>query len=289
MENDYLAASDCRLIREMLKLTIDELAEAIHVYPSAVAKWETNASYPDRESLDSLYSFAERKGLFLNLIKSQFHQESLTSPNLLLFHGSKSGIDGPVDLQHSKPDLDFGRGFYCGESLEQSAMFVVERPFSSLYFLSFNPEGLKKTKFSVDEEWMLTVAYFRGKMNGFEINGQLGKAIEKIRNSDYLIAPIADNRMYDIIDSYAKKLITDVQCLHSLSATDLGFQYVFLTPDALGHLSVLEHSFLCREEKERLHNQRVERNNLGEQKAHAALIKYRGKGKYIDEVFNERH
>ena len=39
----------------------------------------------------------------------------------ILFHGSKAGIDGKLSLDKSKKANDFGKGFYCGESLEQSA------------------------------------------------------------------------------------------------------------------------------------------------------------------------
>ena len=63
---------------------------------------------------------------------------------------------------------DFGKAFYCGESLNQTTSFVSRFPNSSLYMLSFNPDGLKKISFSVDQEWMLAIAYYRGQINKYK-------------------------------------------------------------------------------------------------------------------------
>lgn len=72
-------------------------------------------------------------------------------------------------------------GFYCGESLEQSAMFVATHRNSSLYMLKFDPENMKCKKFTVNREWMLTIAYYRGRLEEYrdtEIVKQLAKTTE---------------------------------------------------------------------------------------------------------------
>jgi len=81
-------------------------------------------------------------------------QKNMFQKITLLFHGSKTGIEGKIDLKHNKRMNDFGKGFYCGENLEQSAMFVETYPDSSFYMLKFNPQRLKKRVFHVDRDWM---------------------------------------------------------------------------------------------------------------------------------------
>ena len=71
------------------------------------------------------------------------------------------------------------------------------------------------------------IAYFRGRLGEFEQSSVVIELICAIRDIDYIIAPIADNRMFEIIDSFIDGEITDVQCRHCLSATNLGNQYVF--------------------------------------------------------------
>jgi len=73
---------------------------------------------------------------------------------VIFFHGAKTRIDGKVDSSRSRINNDFGKGFYCCESLEQSAMFVSNFPDSSLYAVDFNKEGLKSKSFDVNREWM---------------------------------------------------------------------------------------------------------------------------------------
>ena len=56
---------------------------------------------------------------------------------------------------------------------------------------------------------MLTIAYFRGRLSGYEDHPIIKKLINKLEDIDYLVAPIADNRMFRIIDSFIEGEITD--------------------------------------------------------------------------------
>lgn len=101
---------------------------------------------------------------------------------------------------------------------------------------------------------------------------------------DYIVAPIADNRMFEIIDSFIDGEITDVQCQHCLSATNLGNQYVFVSEKALKKVSILERCFLAGEEKNSYLNAKKEFNELNRDKVKIARRQYRGNGKYIEEI-----
>jgi len=69
---------------------------------------------------------------------------------------------------------------------------------------------------------MLTIACYRGTLEKYESHPMIQKLIEKSRDYDYIIAPIADNRMFQIINSFINGEITDEQCKHCLAATKLG-------------------------------------------------------------------
>ena len=150
--------------------------------------------------------------------------------------------------------------------------------------LKFKPENLKGKKFGVNRDWMLTIAYYRGRLDEYrdtEIVKQLSKTTEGI---DYIVAPIADNRMFEIIDNFIDGEITDVQCQHCLSATNLGMQYVFISEKTLSHINLLEHCYLADIEKEAYLNSRQENFKMNMDKVKLARKQYRNQGQYIEDI-----
>ena len=209
--------------------------------------------------------------------------EELTK-EILLFHGAKSTIIGNIDVNKGRKNNDFGQGFYCGESYEQSASFVENFENSSVYYFSFDITGLRSLKYSVDRDWMLTIAYFRGTLNEYKDSIVIKKLISKLDYVDYVVAPIADNKMFRIIDSFINGEITDEQCKHCLAATNLGFQYVLLNDNAISRLKMLECCYLSNEERNHYRKIKLEDNKISDDKVKLARIQYRGKGLYIDEI-----
>ena len=65
----------------------------------------------------------------------------------VLFHEAKNIIVGNHDIEHSKNNHDFGKGFYCCENFEQSSLFVSGFDTSSVYILSFNPQNLSNFEY----------------------------------------------------------------------------------------------------------------------------------------------
>ncbi len=247
--------------------------------------WRLDESKIRQINLSAFYGMAFRRGIRLNKIKEQLYKEEYSNgSHRVLFHGAKTVIDGKLDITKSRKNNDFGQGFYCGENLEQSVMFVLGFPKSSLYMIDFDPAGLREKRFTVDRDWMLSIAYFRGRLKEFENSAVISELIAGIKGIDYIIAPIADNRMFEIIDSFVEGEITDVQCKHCLSATNLGNQYVFLTEKALGQIQILEHCYLCSEEKEYYLRSGRESVNISLDKVKIARKQYRGQGRYIEEI-----
>lgn len=285
---EYRFQEDVLLIQEVLGLSRRELARQIGVGSATLERWVRGVVQPSRQGLASLYGFAFRRGVPLNRIKAQLRKEELEKTGYrLLFHGSKSGIEGPLSLTASRANNDFGRGFYCGESLEQSAMFVNHYEESAIYMAAFSDAGLCGLRFGVDQNWMLAVSAFRGRLKEYENHPILQELMGHISEADYIAAPIADNRMFEIMDDFSQGFITDVQCQHALSATGLGMQWVMTSKRALDQVVLLEKCYLCPEERAYYEGRRKEELAVGLAKVKAAHRQYRGQGRYVDELLGE--
>lgn len=282
---EFMVTQDIESVMELTDSTMEELADALGVSRITVSNWVNNKNSISEKHIDEFYSYVFRKGIRLNKIKEQFYREDMVKDNeVLLFHGAKTKIEGKLRLDCSKKINDFGNGFYCGESLEQSAMFVATHHKSSLYMLKFEPGDLRCKKFSVSREWMLTIAYFRGRLEEYNDTEAVRRLAEMTEGIDYIIAPIADNRMFEIIDSFIDGEITDIQCKHCLSATNLGMQYVFVSEKALSHIQLLERCYLTELEKSAYLNARQEGFKMNMDKVKLARRQYRNQGKYIEDI-----
>ena len=282
--NDFALCTDIEIVMELLDITAKDLADNIGVTPTTISRWRKREEQVSSSNLNAFYNFAFRKGIRLNKIKEQLFKEDCGRNSIILFHGAKTYIDGRILIEKSKSTNDFGRGFYCGESLEQSAMFVANYPESSLYILEFDKTDLSYTQLNVDRDWMLLIAYFRNKLNDYAKHPVILDLLSKLEGVDYIVAPIADNRMFEIIDSFIDGEITDVQCQHCLSATNLGNQYVFVTDKALSQLQILRHCYLASDEKSYYLSYKQEESRVGNDKVKVARKKYRGKGEYIEDI-----
>ena len=282
---EFNFVQDIEIVLELTGLSMEAFAEELGVSRMTVNNWLTGKKEVSDKNIASFYEYTFRKGIRLNLIKEQLYREELTdSSEVLLFHGAKAKIEGALRTDCSKRRNDFGPGFYCGESLEQSAMFVATYPASSLYMLRFCRSGLSGKEFGVSREWMLLIAYFRERLGTYADSAVVRELVKKVEGADYIIAPIADNRMFEIIDQFIDGEITDEQCRHCLSATNLGKQYVFVTERALQQVELLERCFLTREEKEFYLFSRQASYEMNRDKVKVARRQYRDVGRYIEEM-----
>ncbi len=276
-------SEDMKIVRELLNITQEELADELKVETLTIKRIENGITNTSKRTLDLFYDFIYKKKIYLNKIKEMFYKEELKK-EILLFHGAKSAIIGNIDINKGRKNNDFGQGFYCGESYEQSASFVENFENSSVYYFSLDVTGLRSLKYTVDRDWMLTIAYFRGTLNEYKDSIVIKNLISRLEGVDYVVAPIADNKMFRIIDSFINGEITDQQCKHCLAATNLGFQYVLLNDNAISRLKTLECCYLSNEERNHYRKIKLEDNKISDDKVKLARIQYRGKGLYIDEI-----
>lgn len=286
---DYSIKKDIDYIKKVKGINNKELANELNIGEATLYRWQNSTNNIPNEDLNALYDYAYKNKLMINTIKSHIYvEESEKKKHKVLFHGSRNGIFGnKLDLNYSEDDNDFGKGFYCGESIIQPETFVMNYSDSSLYVFDFNPKGLKKLEFKVDNEWMLAIAYYRGYLNKYKDSKILKKIIEKINNTDYIVAPIADNMMFDHIKRFTNGELSDVQCQHCLSATNLGKQYVFITNKALKQLKCLDRCFISNLERKDLAKASEDTRKLSENKVAYAISKYRKDGLGIEELLND--
>lgn len=281
---DYNVRQDLLFIREILGYSQEQMARQIGLSRETIKRIENYGYKPSFDTINKIYDYAFKKNIKINSLKEYFYFEEAKSSEKILFHGTKSEIKGEISPFVSRDNLDFGKGFYCGTSYEQTVSFVSRFPDSSIYILSFSHTNLTHVTFNVDQEWMLSIAYFRGRLKGYEDKLIIKKILNKIKEADYIIAPIADNRMFRIIDRFIDGEITDEQCKHCLAATNLGCQYVLLNEKATKSIKILDRCFISLLEREKCDEIRKNDVNDGDNKVKAALIKYKNEGKYIEEI-----
>lgn len=281
---NYNIADDLITIRKILNISQNDLAKELGISKMTIIRIENNVNYPSETILAKIYDFAYNKNIKLNHLKELFYKEELLENDVLLFHGTKTDIIGNISPFVGRERLDFGKGFYCGESSYQTISFISKYEGSSIYILKASLNDLTFTKFNVDTEWMLAIAYYRQMLNDKENHPLIDKIKKKVSMSDYIIAPIADNRMFQIIDRFIEGEITDEQCKHCLAATDLGYQYVFLTEKATSKIKILERCYISKLERDTFEAKRETDMYDSNTKVKMAMIKYKTKGKYIEEI-----
>ena len=280
----YNFSEDIKSIREILGLSQSEFAEQIGVEQVTISRNELGKTEPSAKILESVYTFAFAKNIKINKLKEMLWRDDLRKNEKLLFHGAKSEINGEIDIHRGRHNNDFGQGFYTGESYEQAISFVSGFDHSSVYYIRFDDKDLKCKRYEVDQEWMMTIAYYRGALDEYRNHPIIRTLIEQSRDCDYIIAPIADNRMFQIINSFIAGELTDEQCKHCLAATNLGMQYIFISEKAVSQAKIIERCYISNNEREYYKNVRLEESKLGDNKVKLARKQYRGKGRYIDEI-----
>ena len=233
---DYNFSDDLKAIREILGITQTELAKRLGIQQVTISRNELGKTAASDRLLEQVYSYAFDNNIKMGRLKEMMWLEDLKPGHKLLFHGAKNEIQGRISVSRSRTNNDFGQGFYTGEKYDQAISFVSGFDRSSIYYLDFDEKGLKCKKYKVDQEWMLTIAYYRGALDEYREHPVVKKLINEVRDCDYVVAPIADNRMFQIINSFIAGEITDAQCKHCLAATNLGNQYVFTIQHSLRNL-----------------------------------------------------
>lgn len=165
---EYNFSKDLKSIREILGISQSEFADQIGVEQVTISRNELGKTNPSAKILENVYTFAFAKNIKINKLKEMFWRDDLKKHEKLLFHGAKSKIDGKIDIHRGRHNNDFGQRFYAGESYEQAISFVSGFENSSVYYICFNDDDLTCKRYEVNQEWMMTIAYYRGALDEYK-------------------------------------------------------------------------------------------------------------------------
>lgn len=276
---NYNVSKDLDFILHAEEKTEDELIKELNI--SRATYYEImNGIIPKDMVCESIYSYIYNRGYRLHSVKEELLKE--TNKDLILFHGSKNGLT-TITEKGSQNTSDFSHGFYLSERYEHALSFVCKYEYSSIYSFRCNLNGLNVIKLDCSLDWMLLICYFRGTIQEYNNSKTIQNLTKKIKDADLIVAPIADNRMFMIMNSFASGDISVDTAMHSLAASSLGLQYVFKTKKALNKLIPIEKYYLCNEEKQDQANRIKERVKEVDTKLKMAKREFR-KGLFIDEV-----
>ncbi|WP_026504372.1 DUF3990 domain-containing protein [Butyrivibrio sp. NC3005] len=279
---EYKIKEDIDFIIETEKINKIELSKK-----TGISRVTLDGISKNKKTTDSVcekfYSYVYESNYRINTVKEELIKEKYGE---VLFHGSKNGLS-QVSINGSRDNCDFGNGFYLGENYNQALSFVCENEKSSVYSFRYSLKDLNICRFDCSMEWMLAICYHRGTLGAYSDNEKVRKIVEKINKADVIIAPIADNKMFYVMAQFTDGEINADVALHSLSASRLGFQYIFKTEMALEKLIPIEKYYLCRPERVECKKLLIERGFEIDTKLRLAKREFKT-GLYIEEIFDER-
>ena len=157
---------------------------------------------------------------------------------MILYHGTNTDFS-EIELKKSRPDKDFGRGFYLTHIRKQAEQMAVRR----CEFAGWGSPIVQKYEFdeSLLHDSSLKVKIFNG------ISVEWAMFIIKNRNAhgkrehnyDIVVGPVADDGVVYQMNLYSQHLITVEQLVEGLTYRKLNSQYFFGTERAISKLKRL--------------------------------------------------
>ena len=280
-----------RSIRSACGMSQEEFAKAIGSTFASVNRWENGRHVPNRMAQGRILDLCREKGvplsdIVLGNISAQVKELDVAEDRILLFHGSKSGIQGRI-APISRAHCDFGAGFYMGAEALQPLTLVCDFDESRFYAVSIPSAGLSMLEIPADLNWAFLVAFHRGKMERIKGTALYDRYADMAAGYDYIIGSIANDRMFYVLDNFFLGNITDVALVQSLSALQLGMQYVAVTQKACDQVRIEKEIPLSYLEKECLKLLSQQNRDHGINLANEICKKHRREGRYFDEILDK--
>lgn len=281
-----------RYIRNSLNLSQQEFADELRVAFATVNRWENGKTTPPPVAQKAMYEFCLRHDIDIAdfIVKALMQEKKKLEENYpdtdVLFHGSKSGLDGDI-MPKSRPQCDFGKGFYMGTEVLQPLTLICNYKNPVLYFVAINKMGLNTLELPTDIAWAFVVAYSRGKLEQIKGKSLYKKYAALLSNRDLIIGDIADDRMFYVLDNFFEGNITDKGLVECLSALHLGKQYVAVSTKACQNVKIVKEYKLSELELLALKDISEKNRLTGVQQANEICRQYRREGKYFDELLED--
>lgn len=210
----------------------------------------------------------------------------LENGRVLLYHGSKSGIEGRIEPK-SRKQCDFGKGFYMGTEVSQALTLICDYEKSRLYIVSVCTDELVHLEVPADIDWAMLVAFQRGRMDKISGTAFYAKYQDMTVGKDLIIGSIANDRMFYVIDNFFVGNVTDAALVNSLSALKLGKQYVAITQKACDAIRIESEVELSYLERQVMKDVAAENRAKGVSLAGDICRNYRREGLFFDEILDD--
>ncbi|MEE1223682.1 MAG: DUF3990 domain-containing protein [Clostridia bacterium] len=278
-------------IRNHINLSQTEFADWLGVSFATVNRWENGHAIPNKLAQTKLYEICNEKKIpvyemILDKIKQATDNISPEKNRILLYHGSKSGIVGGIEPK-SRKQCDFGKGFYMGTDPNQPLTLICDYEESKFYIVSICADALKSLEVNTDIDWAMLVAYNRGKMEKIKDTDIYNKYRDMMTDKDLIIGSIANDRMFYVIDNFFVGNVTDVALVNSLSALQLGRQYVTVSQKGCDAVRIEKEIPLSYLERLVMKEVADENRAKGISLANDICKNYRREGKFFDEILDE--
>ncbi len=271
-------------IRLKANMSQEQFAGELGTTSLSINRWENGKTLPNRMAQTQIYNFCvERKIDVTDLIINTKVYQNSNKDKLVLYHGSKKGIDGEIK-PISREECDFGKGFYMGTSTFQPLTLICNENKPKFYAVELNMTGLKVLTVDISMDWAMLIAYYRKEMESAKGTPIYEKYANMAKGYDLIIGYIANDRMYTELSRFFNRTLTDVALINCLSALDLGKQYVAISEKACKQIKILQEQPLSPLELALLKDMSTERRKEGIALAEEIEIKYRREGKYFDEI-----
>ena len=278
-------------IRSHMNMNQTEFAELLNVTFATVNRWENGRALPNKLAQDKIYDLCKEYevpvyDMVLEKIEATSKSIELGKGRVLLYHGSKSGIEGDI-APKSRKQCDFGAGFYMGTEPSQALTLICDYESARLYVVSVAMDELNVLDVPADLEWAMLVAYHRGRMETIKGTNFYNKYKAMTEENDLVIGSIANDRMFHVIDSFFHGNLTDAALVNSLSALELGKQYVAVTQKGCNAVRIEKEISISYLEK--LFMQEVSEANRvkGVSLAEDICKNYRREGLFFDEILEQ--
>ena len=279
-----------KAIRLHAGLNQQEFAKKLEVSFATVNRWENTKTVPNKLAQTKLYAFCKENNIpVAEMTLQRIHHEAASlnvkDDRIILFHGSKSGIRGKI-APISREKCDFGAGFYMGTEPMQPLTLICDFKKSRFYIVSIKLNDLAKLEISADLEWAMIIAYNRGKMESIKGTDVYEKYRHICENKDILIGSIANDRMFFVLDNFFQGNITNLALIKSLSALQLGRQYVAVTQQGCDAVRIEKEIPISYLERRFLQDISEENRTKGISMANDICRNYRREGLFFDEIMD---
>ena len=277
-------------IRECANYSQIEMADELGVSFVTINRWENGHVIPNKLAQEKIYDFCVKHSIplydfIIQKVDDLANSIKIEDNRIILYHGSKSGLEGKIEPK-SRDKCDFGKGFYMGTEIGQSLTLICDFPKSEFYIVSIDTKDLNLVEIPADMEWAMLVAYHRGRMDKIKGTKLYEKYENYLSNRDLAIGSIADDRMFYVIDNFFQELITDQALVGSLSALQLGKQYVLLTQKGCDKVKIEMKVKLSWLERKCLQIVNEENRIKGVNIANEICKNYRREGRFFDEILD---